>query len=112
MNAPTPYTKTSTHPTSMPGKVSGRYTRKKARAGPAPRARALRGNDSSMPCITLYTGRIISGRRMWTSPTMTAAGLRRMPSVCKPSSTSAWLIGPSRPSSTSQAKVRTRMLVR
>ena len=50
---------------------------------------------------------------MWTSPTMTAAGLSRMPSVRNPSSTSAWLIGPKPvPAATSQAKVRTRMLVR
>jgi hypothetical protein len=72
---PIDWMKTSSVPAPTPGRLSGRKTRTKLCAGPAPRFCAARTRLASIPRITLYRQRIMKGSSTCTMLVMTLNAL-------------------------------------
>ncbi len=74
-NALSVQAKTITEPETMPGRDSGRVTRRNTRAGLAPRLAAARSYTGSMWLIAAASSRIMVGIEKCTSPTSTPRGV-------------------------------------
>ena len=98
---PTVKINTSRQPVLIPGRESGRLTRKNVCIRFAPRSWAASSKCCSIFSIDAYRGRIMNGRKTWIRPMKTAFSVyrNRIGNSIRPSSDRKWLINPLVPSS-------------